>query len=203
MALRDSASDCTAMDASLVIRGQRVLTPEGIRPAAIHIKGGRIIRVGQHDDPTDADARVVDAGDLVVMPGLVDTHVHVNEPGRTDWEGFETATRAAAAGGVTTLLDMPLNSVPATTSPAALHTKIAAARGKTWVDVGFIGGVVPGNSTSLGRLARDGVLAFKCFLVPSGVPEFEGVKTEDLHEAMPLIAELGLPLMVHAELPDA
>jgi allantoinase len=190
------------MDASLVIRGQRVLTPGGTRPAAIHIEGGRIVRVAHRDDPAGANARVVDAGDLVVMPGLVDTHVHVNEPGRTDWEGFETATRAAAAGGVTTLLDMPLNSVPATTSPAALHAKIAAARGKTWVDVGFIGGVVPGNAASLGGLARDGVLAFKCFLVPSGVPEFEGVRMEDLHEAMPVIAELGLPLMVHAELPD-
>jgi allantoinase len=136
------------------------------------------------------------------MPGLVDTHVHVNEPGRTDWEGFETATRAAAAGGVTTLLDMPLNSIPATTSVGALHAKVAAAQGKTWVDVGFIGGVVPGNAAALGGLAREGVLAFKCFLVPSGVPEFHGVRAEDLHEAMPAIAELGLPLMVHAELPD-
>src|SRR3982750_4006761 len=202
MALSGSARDCTAMDATLVIRGQRVLTPEGTRPAAIHIEGGRIARVAHHGDPAGANARVVDAGDLVVMPGLVDTHVHVNEPGRTDWEGFETATRAAAAGGVTTLLDMPLNSIPATTSGTALHAKATAAQGKTWADVGFIGGVVPGNAAALGDLTRAGVLAFKCFLVPSGVPEFEGVKTEDLHEAMPLIAELGLPLMVHAELPD-
>src|SRR3982750_4146392 len=145
MALRVSTSECTAMNGPLVIRGQRVLTPEGTRPASIHIEGGRIARVGQPDDPTSADAHVVDAGDLVVMPGLVDTHVHVNEPGRTDWEGFETATRAAAAGGVTTLLDMPLNSIPATTSVSALSAKTNAAAGRTWVDVGFIGGVVPGN----------------------------------------------------------
>ena len=144
----------------------------------------------------------VDAGDLVVMPGLVDTHVHVNEPGRTDWEGFETATRAAAAGGVTTLLDMPLNSIPATTSVAALHEKARAARGKVWVDVGFIGGVLPDNASALGDLARAGVRAFKCFLVPSGVPEFQHVTQPDLRDAMPVLAELGLPLMVHAELPE-
>ena len=125
--------------------------------------------MGGVDDPASGDD-VVDAGDLVVMPGLVDTHVHVNEPGRTDWEGFETATRAAAAGGVTTLLDMPLNSIPATTSVAALHEKARADRGKAWVDVGFIGGVVPDNASALGDLARAGVRAFKCFLVPSGFP---------------------------------
>jgi len=133
---------------------------------------------------------------------MVDTHVHVNEPGRTDWEGFETATRAAAAGGVTTLLDMPLNSIPATTSVMALHEKARAARGKTWINVGFIGGVVPGNASALGDLARAGVRAFKCFLVPSGVPEFHHVTQPDLREAMPILAELGLPLMVHAELPE-
>ena len=136
------------------------------------------------------------------MPGLVDTHVHVNEPGRTDWEGFETATRAAAAGGVTTLFDMPLNSVPATTSASALAAKATAAAGRSWIDVGFIGGVVPGNVTALGDLARSGVRAFKCFLVPSGVPDFPHVTERDLREAMPALARLGLPLMVHAELPE-
>ena len=184
-----------------VVRGTRIVTPEGIRPATIHIEHGRIARVGGVDDPASGND-VVDAGDLVVMPGLVDTHVHVNEPGRTDWEGFETATRAAAAGGVTTLLDMPLNSIPATTSVAALHEKARAARGKTWVDVGFIGGVVPDNASALGNLAREGVRAFKCFLVPSGVPEFHHVTQPDLREAMPILARLGLPLMVHAELPE-
>ena len=184
-----------------VIRGTRIVTPEGIRPASIHIEHGRIARVGSVDDPGSGND-VVDAEDLVVMPGLVDTHVHVNEPGRTDWEGFETATRAAAAGGVTTLLDMPLNSIPETTSVMALHEKARAARGKTWIDVGFIGGVVPGNASALGDLARAGVRAFKCFLVPSGVPEFHHVTQPDLREAMPILAELGLPLMVHAELPE-
>jgi len=184
-----------------VVRGTRIVTPEGIRPATIYIEHGRIARVGGVDDPATGNG-VVDAGDLVVMPGLVDTHVHVNDPGRTDWEGFETATRAAAAGGVTTLLDMPLNSIPATTSVTALHEKVRAARGKTWVDVGFIGGVVPDNASALGELARHGVRAFKCFLVPSGVPEFQHVTQPDLREAMPILAELGTPLMVHAELPE-
>ena len=168
--------------------------------ATVHIEGGRITHVGKLDE-TRPGTNVIDAGDLIVMPGLVDTHVHVNEPGRTDWEGFETATRAAAAGGVTTLFDMPLNSIPATTSVAALRTKVDAAERRTWVDVGFIGGVVPGNVTALGDLARSGVRAFKCFLVPSGVPEFQHVTEPDLREAMPLLARLGLPLMVHAELP--
>lgn len=169
--------------------------------ASVHIAGGRIAGIGELDE-TRPGANVVDAGDLVVMPGLVDTHVHVNEPGRTDWEGFETATRAAAAGGVTTLLDMPLNSIPATTSISALQAKANAAAGRTWVDVGFIGGVVPGNAAALGNLAEAGVRAFKCFLVPSGVPEFQHVTEPDLREAMPVLAQLGLPLMVHAELPE-
>ena len=172
-----------------------------MRAAAVHIEGGRIVHVGGAAESASASKEIIDAGDLVVMPGLVDTHVHVNEPGRTDWEGFETATRAAAAGGVTTLLDMPLNSIPATTTASALHEKAGAATGRTWVDVGFIGGVVPGNVGALGDLARAGVRAFKCFLVPSGVPEFAHVTAADLHEAMPVLASLGLPLMVHAELP--
>ena len=176
------------------------MTAEGVHPAAIHIDGGRIDRVSERSAHAPGDD-VVDAGNLVIMPGLVDTHVHVNEPGRTEWEGFGTATRAAAAGGVTTLLDMPLNAIPATTSVAALREKVAAATGKTWVDVGFIGGVVPGNAEALGDLARAGVLAFKCFMVPSGVPEFAHVTDADLREAMPVLADLGVPLMVHAELP--
>jgi len=170
-------------------------------PAAIYIAGGRIAHVGELDEVRPG-ADVVDAGELIIMPGLVDTHVHVNEPGRTDWEGFETATRAAAAGGVTTLLDMPLNSIPATTTVSALAAKSGVATGRAWVDVGFIGGVVPGNVSALGDLARSGVRAFKCFLVPSGVPEFQHVTEPDLRDAMPVLAELGLPLMVHAELPE-
>jgi allantoinase len=139
---------------------------------------------------------------MVVMPGLVDTHVHVNEPGRTLWEGFTSATRAAVAGGVTTLLDMPLNAVPATTSVKALDAKRVAAVGKYSVDVGFIGGVVPGNTGDLAALRAGGVLAFKCFLAPSGVEEFRHVTEADLREAFPVLARLGVPLMVHAESPE-
>ena len=135
------------------------------------------------------------------MPGIVDTHVHVNEPGRTEWEGFETITRAAAAGGVTTILDMPLNSIPATTTVRALEEKRAAARSSSIVNVEFIGGVVPGNADDILPLADAGVRAFKCFLTPSGVPEFENVSEQDLREAFPLLAQSGLPLMVHAEDP--
>jgi len=148
---------------------------------------------------TDDD--LVDAHDWIVMPGVIDTHVHVNEPGRTEWEGFETATRAAAAGGITTILDMPLNSTPATTSVEALVAKQRSAAGKSHVNVEFIGGVVPGNASQLEPLARAGVRAFKCFLTPSGVDDFLHVETQDLREAFPILARLGLPLMVHAEDP--
>jgi allantoinase len=176
------------------------VTPEGVRPAAVHIRDGVIRRVTEWDD-VPRHAAVEDAGDLVVMPGLVDTHVHVDDPGRAEWEGFESATRAAAAGGVTTLLDMPLNCVPATTSLGGLAAKREAARGKCAVDVGFIGGVVPGNAHQLAPLRAAGVLAFKCFLVDSGVEEFPAVHEEDLREALPVLATLGVPLMVHAEHP--
>ena len=185
---------------ALVLRGRRVVTPDGTRSASIHIDNGRIERVAEFGD-VPRGAEIVEAGELLVMPGLVDTHVHVNDPGRTEWEGFETATRSAAAGGVTTLLDMPLNSIPATTSAAALQVKADVAAGRTWIDVGFIGGVVPGNANALRDLARAGVLAFKCFLVPSGVEEFSHVTEDDLRKAMPILAELDRPLMVHAELP--
>jgi len=143
----------------------------------------------------------VDAGESIVMPGLIDTHVHINEPGRTEWEGFETGTRAAAAGGVTTILDMPLNSIPATTTVDALEVKRKAAREKSVVNVEFIGGVVPGNVGELEPLRDAGVRAFKCFLSPSGVDEFPAVSDSDLRKAFPVLARLGLPLMVHAEDP--
>src|ERR1051325_4995717 len=139
----------------LVIRGRRVVTPQTIAAASIHIRGGRILAVGPYDD-LPGGCEVVEAGrDSVIMPGLVDTHVHINEPGRTDWEGFETATRAAAAGGVTTLIEMPLNSSPVTTTVDALRQKRAAAAGKLWVDVGFHGGVVPGNADQIGPLIAE------------------------------------------------
>jgi allantoinase len=166
----------------------------------VHIEGG-VIRAVTNWADVDAVHNVIDVDDAVIMPGIVDTHVHVNEPGRSDWEGFETATRAAAAGGVTTLLDMPLNSIPATTTVEALDVKRRAANTHCWVNVGFIGGVVPGNAQEISPLRAAGVHAFKCFLVPSGVDEFPSVSEDDLREALPVLAELGVPLMVHAELP--
>src|SRR2546425_3655086 len=187
----------------LVIRGQRVVLPDGERPASIHIQKGTIAAVAAYDDlPVGAEVvDASDAGDLVVSPGIVDAHVHVNEPGRTEWEGFDTATRAAAAGGVTTIVDMPLNSVPATTTSAALETKRAAARGQCHVDVAFWGGVVPGNAGELNALVDAGVRGFKCFLVPSGVDEFPMVGEGELREAMPILARRDVPLLVHAESP--
>ena len=161
-----------------------------------------VVRDGVIEDVAAGVAEATyDFGDLVVMPGLVDTHVHVNEPGRTDWEGFETATRAAAAGGVTTIFDMPLNSVPPTTSVAALSEKVAAAEGKCFVDVGLWGGVVPGNVDELAEMAERGVPGFKCFLVPSGVAEFAHVEEEDLRRSLREVARIGAVLLVHAEDP--
>ena len=184
----------------LVVRSRRVVLPEGERAAALLIDDGLIERIIEYgsDDPTGAN--VFNVPDLVVSPGLVDTHVHINEPGRSDWEGFDSATRAAAAGGVTTLVDMPLNSIPATTTLRALHAKMEAARAKCHVDVGFWGGVVPGNAAELDGLVDAGVRGFKCFLVPSGVDEFPPVTEEDLRLALPILARRGVPLLVHAEL---
>ncbi len=162
------------MSTLLVVRSERVVFPDGTRPASIHVRGGRIVAIRDYSD-RPAGVRELDAGHLVVMPGLVDTHVHINDPGRADWEGFEHATMAAAAGGVTTLVDMPLNSIPPTTDVEGLEAKRSAAAGRCHVDVGFCGGVVPGNSGALEPLARAGVLGFKCFLSPSGVEEFSHV----------------------------
>src|SRR5947207_5508147 len=185
----------------LVIRGQRVVTGDSVAPASVHITRGYISSISIFED-VPAGCEVIEVGDeSVVMPGLVDTHVHVNEPGRTDWEGFETATRAAAAGGVTTIVDMPLNCIPATTTPGALETKLKTTAGRLCVDVAFWGGVVPGNLTELATLWSAGVVGFKCFLVPSGVDEFPNVTEKDLREAMPELARLGALLIVHAELP--
>ncbi len=154
-----------------------------------------------HFDDVPAGIFIHEAEDFVVMPGLVDTHVHINEPGRTEWEGFSSATRAAAAGGVTTIIEMPLNSIPAVTSPSAYREKLAAAAGKLSVDVGFWGGGIPGNVDQLAPLWEAGVFGFKCFLVPSGVDEFPHVVPSDLHAALPQLAALGAPLLAHAELP--
>ncbi|HEX6717546.1 MAG TPA: allantoinase AllB, partial [Pyrinomonadaceae bacterium] len=187
----------------LIIRGQRVVLPDTIAPRSIHIREERIVFIGEYDDVT-ANCEVVDADDdSVIMPGLVDTHVHINSPGRTEWEGFRTATLAAAAGGVTTLVDMPLNSIPATTTLAAFDTKLHTAQNDCFVDVGFWGGVVPGNTDELARMFVAGVVGFKCFLVPSGVDEFPHVTEQDLREAMPELTRIGALLIVHAELPGS
>ena len=184
----------------LIIRSKRAIVPEGERAAAIHIRNGVISEISAFDD-IPAGSPVHDAGSSVVMPGLVDTHVHINEPGRTDWEGFSSATRAAAAGGITTLVEMPLNSIPATTTAAAYREKVAAAAGKLWVDTGFWGGVVPGNTDELRALWEAGAFGFKCFLVPSGVEEFPHVAETDLRAALPVLAAMGAPLLAHSELP--
>jgi allantoinase len=180
-------------------RSNRVVLPDGIRPASLHTKDGRITDVRPWNDVPEG-VSLIDAGDLVIMPGLVDAHVHVNEPGRTEWEGYETATKAAAAGGVTTLVDMPLNSIPPTTTLSGFEEKLAAAKGKCSIDVAFWGGVVPGNTAELEPMRKAGVRGFKCFLVHSGVDEFPNVDESHLREAMPEIARLGSVLLVHAEL---
>lgn len=187
----------------LIIRGRRVVLPDTIAPRSVHIGEERIVFVGDYDDVV-AGCDVVEAGEeSVVMPGLVDTHVHINAPGRTEWEGFRSATLAAAAGGVTTVVDMPLNSIPPTTTLAGFKTKLETARDDCFVDVGFWGGVVPGNTRELAPMFAAGVVGFKCFLVPSGVDEFEHVTEEHLREAMPELTRLGALLIVHAELPGS
>ena len=189
------------LQSDLVIRGRRVVLQGEVVPASIHVSRGCINAIAAFEEIPSA-GEIVEAGeDSVVMAGLVDSHVHVNEPGRTEWEGFETATLAAAAGGVTTIVDMPLNCIPATTTLEGMNAKLEATRGKLHVDVGFWGGVVPGNTNELSRLWKAGVVGFKCFLIHSGVDEFPNVTETDLRQAMPELARLGSTLIVHAELP--
>jgi allantoinase len=175
-----------------------VVTAEGVRPATIHIADGKISAVADWDS-VPIGTQLDEFDDDVLFPGVVDTHVHVNEPGRTEWEGFASATDAAAAGGTTALVDMPLNSIPATTTLAALERKREAARGQLRVDVGFWGGVVPGNRGELASMAAAGALGFKCFLIESGVDEFQFITEPDLRPAMEELARVDRPLLVHAE----
>ena len=184
---------------NFAIISQRVLTPKGERPAAILIQEEKIMDVVSISE-IPSDCPVEDMKNDVVMPGLVDTHVHINEPGRTDWEGFETATKAAAAGGITTLVDMPLNCIPVTTTVDALNQKIAATKNQLWVDCGFYGGLIPDNLQDIESLADAGVLGFKAFLSHSGIDEFPNINEKHLREALPIFANKGIPILVHAEL---
>ncbi|MFE3168668.1 allantoinase AllB [Streptomyces sp. NPDC059224] len=188
-------------DAELVLRSTRVITPEGTRAAAVAVSAGTITAVLPYDAPVPAGARLEEFGDDVLLPGLVDTHVHVNDPGRTEWEGFWTATRAAAAGGITTLVDMPLNSLPPTTTVAALRVKREVAVDKAHMDVGFWGGALPGNVKDLRPLHEAGVFGFKAFLSPSGVDEFPHLDQEQLARSLAEITSFGGLLIVHAEDP--
>jgi allantoinase len=178
---------------------KRIVTPQGTRPGALLVEGERIRAICSPSDiPADAVTR--DCGNDALLPGLVDTHVHINQPGRTEWEGFRTATRAAAAGGYTTLIDMPLNCLPETTTVAALEQKRSAARGECFVDWAPWGGAVADNQQHILPLARAGVLGFKCFLIYPGCDGFTMINQQQLEAALPFIAESGLPLLVHAEL---
>jgi allantoinase len=187
----------------LVLRARRVVTAEGEVARQVGVDGGRIVAVEPFDAALTGD-RVVDLGDdVVLLPGLVDIHVHINDPGRAEWEGFETATRAAAAGGITTVVDMPLNSLPPTVDIAALEVKRKTAEGKVHVDVGFWGGAIPGNLDDLRPLHEAGVFGFKCFLLHSGVDEFPPLGSPALEDALQALEEIGAMMIVHAEDADA
>lgn len=181
------------------IKSSQVVTPEGVKTAFVIIKGGVITEVAD-SLPESYSGKVKDVGNRVLMPGVIDPHVHINEPGRTDWEGFETATKAAIAGGITMLVDMPLNSSPVTTTISAFDEKVAAAKNKLYTNVGLWGGLVPGNENEIKGLIQRGVLGFKAFLTHSGIDEFPNISEDDLRKAMPVIAKYGLPLLVHCEL---
>jgi allantoinase len=195
-----SASEVPSRRFALASR--RVVFPDAVRPAKILIADSKIVEILDYATTT-ADVPCEDLGDLVIAPGVVDAHVHINEPGRSEWEGFASATQAAAAGGVTTLVDMPLNSSPTTTTVAALEAKREAATGQCWVDVGLYGGLIPDNGESIEPLLAAGVLGIKAFLCPSGLEEFPQARLADLQAAAPTLVRFGRPLLVHAELTNA
>jgi len=184
----------------LALKSKNVLTPGGLKDMIVFISNGKIVDVSV--DLIDEGFELIDYGELVIMPGLVDTHVHINEPGRENWEGFETATKAAAAGGITMLVDMPLNSSPVTIDVDSFNTKIKAAKGKLYVDCGFYGGIVPGNENEIEGLIKNGVVGFKAFMIHSGIDDFPDVSEADLRKALDVLKRSGskLPLLVHAEM---
>ena len=184
---------------SFALKSSRVVMGHRTAPGTLIIRGEKIVDILEPDDELSADIPLDDLGEKVIMPGLVDTHVHINEPGRTEWEGFNTATRAAAAGGVTTLVDMPLNCSPVTTSAAALQEKINSLQDKLWVDCGFWGGVVPRSMGDLDALVQAGVLGVKSFTIDSGIDEFPPVGEEHLRKAIQILAKYRLPYLIHAE----
>ena len=180
-----------------VLRSRTIVTPDGVLDGAVAIRGEHIVALFSADEiPGGAE----DVGDAALLPGLVDSHAHLNEPGRTDWEGFDTATRAAAAGGVTTIVDMPLNCIPVTTSLAALREKRLAVADHAHIDYAFWGGVVPGNTHELQPMIDEGIAGFKAFLCHSGIDDFPAATEKELVAALPILARAGRPLLVHAEL---
>jgi allantoinase len=187
-------------ETEFALKSTRVVTPQGEREAFVTVRAGKIAAITE-GMPTSVEIR--DVGTAAVIPGIVDAHVHVNEPGRTEWEGFETATRAAAAGGITTIVDMPLNSIPVTTTAEALAIKRAAARGRVHIDCAFWGGVVPGNARDLIDLVAAGARGAKAFLVHSGIDEFPASDAETLRVAMKALKSVNAPLLAHAELMGA
>jgi allantoinase len=199
MADAGASLDPTGEHYDLVIRGQRVLTSAGISPREVGVRGGVIVAMQPLGNNLAGDEIIELADDETLIPGLVDTHVHVNEPGRTEWEGFASATRAAAAGGVTTIVDMPLNSIPATVDVEALNIKRDVAQGQTHVDVGFWGGAIPGNTAQLRGLHDAGVFGFKCFLLHSGVDEFPPLDADEMEKDMRELASFDSVMIVHAE----
>lgn len=183
---------------NFALKSKNVIIAGEMKPAIIEVKGELITAIHSYEQTLNCEIK--DFGEQVIMPGLVDSHVHINEPGRTEWEGFNTATQAAAAGGITALVDMPLNCIPVTTTKAAFQEKLAAVDDKLWVDCGFWGGVVPHNIDDLDELLNAGVLGVKSFLIDSGIEEFPPVAAKDMRAAMPILAKHDVPYLIHAEL---
>ena len=187
---------------TFAVRSTKIVTPSGLIDGAVLVEAGKISAVGGAES-IPKGTRVYDVGNLMVLPGLVDTHVHINEPGRTDWEGYDSATRAAAAGGITCVVDMPLNCIPVTTSLKAFQEKISAVGSQLHVDCAYYGGVIPGNQSALAEMVNAGVVGFKAFMVESGIDDFPYAKPDDLSIAMKILKSLDVPLLVHAELDDS